>query len=95
MIRRVGHRYFSLPPAGRGLIQGFAVVLCATAGSFVVGHLRFGSPLNLVWAVLIPAMIGILFNRGTTNRIVTAVGWIVVSLLTMALLVIPAGLGPS
>jgi hypothetical protein len=88
-------RFFDLPIGARILVQVLAVISCATVGSFVVGRLRFGSPWNLTWVALLPALIGILLNRGTTNRITFPVFWVVLSFVTVGLLVNVAGLGPD
>jgi len=87
--------YFELPTSARVTIQAVAVVACAAIGSFLVGAFRPSISLGAIWVFFIPAMVGIVGNRGITNRMVAAVGWIVASCLTTLLLVIPAGLGPS
>jgi hypothetical protein len=88
-------RFFNLPIATRAFAQGVAVILCAIMGAFAAGRFRYGSPLNLVWAALLPALIGMLLNRGTTNRIVFPVFWIVLSFATILVVAHIAGLGPD
>ncbi len=80
-----------LPVAG----QVLAVIACSALGSFVSGSFRFGSPLNLVWVAGLPLLIGCLCNKGLTNRLVASVALTVISLVTVVLLVGPAGLGPD
>jgi hypothetical protein len=87
--------FFDLPLFVRVLVQVLAVVVCATIGSFVAGRLRFGSPLNLTWAGLLPVVVGVLLNRGITNRIALSGLWIVLSFATIALMANVAGLGPD
>lgn len=72
-------RYFDLPAGVRLFAQMLAVILCATAGSFVVGKLRFGSALNLGWMVLLPELLDILLNKGMTNRLTSPVFWVTLS----------------
>lgn len=75
--------------------QAAVVILFTVAGSLLVGQLRFGSPLNLMWVLVLPALIGILFNKGTTMRIVIAAGLVIISFATLVVFAGPAGLGPS
>ena len=91
----ISERYFDLPIAMRILVQVLAVIAVAATGSFIVGRLRFSSPLNLTWMVLFPAIIGFLLNKGTTNRVTFPVFWVVLSFVTIALLANVAGLGPD
>jgi hypothetical protein len=91
----IGERYFGLPVAVRVLVQVLAVISCATVGSIVVVRLRFGSPWNLTWVALLPALIGVLLNKGMTNRITFPVFWIVLSFATVLLVAGIAGLGPD
>ena len=87
--------YFGLPAAARLIIQAAAVVACAAIGSFLVGAFRPTIPLGIIWVFLIPALVAIVGNKGNTNRLVAAIGWMVAAFFTTLLLVIPAGLGPS
>jgi hypothetical protein len=91
----IRERYFDLPVGARLLAQVLAVILCASVGSFVAGRLRFSSPLNLTWMVLLPALIGILLNKRTTDRITIPVFWVALSFVTVTLLANSAGLGPD
>jgi NADH:ubiquinone oxidoreductase subunit H len=89
----IPQRFFELPVGARLLVQALAVILCATIGAFAAGRFRFGSLVNLGWAALLPLLIGILLNRGTTNRITIPVFWVMLSFATIILVSGWAGLG--
>ena len=90
--RHIHEGFFDLPVAMRVLVQLVAIISCATIGSFAVARLRFGSPWNLTWAALLPAVIGILLNKGTTNRVSFAAFWVMLSFATVLIAVGTAGL---
>ncbi len=94
-VSQVREHYFDLPTATRVFLQAAAVIVCAITGSIIVGELRFSSPLNLIWMLLLPALIGVFCNRGIINGLFFAYAWVAVSVVTMMLVAGYAGYGPD